>query len=294
MANVKKRVKRRLPLLIIFFVLLIGVGFLLYPKVSNWLSVYTSKVEIKSYNQTVKKLDNTQIEEIEKQAKDYNKALSERNQGKLSAYNYNSLMNISDVIGYVDIPKINVYQPIYHGISEDVLQKGIGHIDTTSLPVGGESTHSVLSGHTGLPSAELFTDIDQLVVGDVFYIHVLGKVLAYKVDQIKVVLPDDDSDIGIIDDKDYVTLLTCTPYGINDHRLLVRGARIPYTPKADDNTQTAPPTEPDSDGEEMIPVEQIALYAALICSSVIITISLLILFLPVGRRNKNKKNKNKS
>ena len=132
-------------------------------------------------------------------------------------------------MGYVVIPKIDVNLPIYHGTSEEVLQKGVGHLQNTSLPVGGESTHAVLSGHTGLSSAKLFTDLDKLEEGNIFYIKTLGETFAYEVDQIKIVEPHETSDLLIESDKDYVTLVTCTPYGINSHRLLVRGTRIPYT-----------------------------------------------------------------
>ena len=132
-------------------------------------------------------------------------------------------------MGYLEIPSIEVYLPIYHGTSEGVLQSGIGHLGNTSLPIGGENTHAVLSGHTGLPNARLLTVLDKLQEGDQFYIHVLDEILAYEVDQIKVVEPDDISDIFIEEGEDYVTLVTCTPYGINSHRLLVRGTRVPYT-----------------------------------------------------------------
>ena len=288
MANIKKRVKKRLPLAIIFLILVIGIAVLMYPVLSNWISVYTSKVEISSYDKTVKELDNSQIENLWQDAHDYNTALANRNGDELSALDYNKQLSVNEVMGYIDIPKINVYLPIYHGTSEEVLQKGIGHIDTTSLPVGGSSTHSVLSGHTGLPSAELFTDIDQLEVNDVFYIHVLGEVLAYKVDQIKIVLPEEDDDIQIVQGEDYVTLLTCTPYGINDHRLLVRGTRIPYDVEQEDIIQNQPSASQSE--EQMIPVETILWCGIIILVLFVIIVILLILFLP-GRK-KRRKNKN--
>lgn len=289
MANVKKRVKKRLPLVIIFLILVIGVGTLMYPVVSNWISIYTSKVEISSYDRVVKKLDNSELEKFFKQAQDYNTALANRTGDKISETEYNQQLAVTEVMGYIDIPKIKVYLPIYHGITEEVLQKGIGHIDTTSLPVGGTSTHSVLSGHTGLPSAELFTDIDQLETGDVFYVHVLGEILAYKVDQIKIVLPENDDDIQIVQGEDYVTLLTCTPYGINDHRLLVRGTRIPYNVEQEEIVKE-PPSVSDMD-EQTLPVETILLYAIIAVSLFIIIIVLLILFVP-GRKKKRRKTEN--
>ena len=143
---------------------------------------------------------------------------------------YLDLVDVGESIGFIEIPKIDVYLPIYSGTNEDVLQKGVGHLAESSYPIGGTSTHSVLTGHRGLPSAVLFTDLDKLEEGDVFYLHVLDEVLAYKVDQIKVVLPEETQDIGIVEGKDYCTLVTCTPYAINTHRLLVRGERAEYIP----------------------------------------------------------------
>lgn len=285
MGRLKKRVKRRLPLAFIFLILLIGVAIFMYPKVSNWLSVYTSRVEIGSYNSALKEMDTSEIETMEKSAEAYNEALAKNDNDALSVIDYNDLLAVTDAIGYLDIPKINIYLPIFHDISEEVLQRGVGHMSGTSLPVGGKSTHAVLPAHTGLPSAELFTDLDKMKLGDVFYIHVLGKVLAYKVDQIKVVLPQDDSDIQIVNGEDYVTLLTCTPYGINDHRLLVRGTRIPYEEEKKEIAKT-PPTVDDT--EEAIPVETIFSFGIAVCAVVIIAIILLILFLPIGKKRKNK------
>lgn len=288
MSTIKKRVKRRLPLVFIFLFLLVGVAIFMYPKVSNWLSLYTSRVEIGSYNNAVKEMDTSQLEALEKDANNYNEALAKKDTQALSVINYQALLTVTDAIGYVDIPKINIYLPIFHDMSDEVLQKGVGHMSGTSLPVGGKSTHAVLPAHTGLPSAELFTDLDQMELGDVFYIHVLGKVLAYKIDQIKVVLPEDDSDIQIVEGEDYVTLLTCTPYGINDHRLLVRGTRIPYEESSKEIAKT-PPTQDDA--EEQLPVEVIVTFAVLILAVVVIAIVLLILFLPVGKKRKNKEKK---
>lgn len=286
MANIKKRIKRRLPLVIIFLVLLVGVGIFMYPIISNWICQYTARTEIASYDAAVKELDTSEIEALEKKAEDYNKALAKGDSKAISVTNYSDLLAVTDAIGYVDVPKIGVYLPIYHDISDEVLQKGVGHMEGTSLPVGGESTHSVLAGHTGLPTAELFTDLDQLKNGDVFYIHVLGKVLAYKVDQIKTVLPEDSSDTQIVEGEDYVTLLTCTPYGINDHRLLVRGTRIPYDPKNEETAEEEPTAVQD---EQTIPLRRIVWYAVAIATAVIAVIILLILFLPFRKKRKDKK-----
>lgn len=283
MADVKKRVKSRLPLALIFIILMIGISIFMYPKVSNLISEYTAKVEIGSYNSEVEKLDNSEIEKFEKQAEEYNKSLYEKTDS--STFKYNDLLNVTGILGYVDIPKIKVYVPIYHGMSDEVLQKGIGHMEGTSLPVGGTSTHSVLAGHTGLPSAELFTGLDRLVEGDVFYIHVLNRILAYRVDQIKVVLPENDNDIQIIKGEDYVTLLTCTPYGVNDHRLLVRGTRIPY----EEEKQIVDEHNADSDigGECKLSVEAVLWIIGISVIIFVITVILMILFIP-GRKKPEK------
>lgn len=288
MASIKKRVKRRLPLLFIFIILIVGVGLFMYPKVSNWISVYTAKTTISSYDKAVEKLDNTNKERIKKEAQEYNKALAENNHNKLEKFNYDEILSISGAMAYIDIPKIKVYIPIFHGTDDEELQQGVGHMKDTSFPVGGKSTHSVIAGHTGLPTAEIFTDIDQLVNGDVFYIHVLDEILAYKVDQIKVVLPSETEDTQIVQGEDYVTLLTCTPYGINDHRLLVRGTRIPYD-KQDDNIVNNMPVQADT-SDDRLPVETILTLLVIGFSVVIVIIMLLILFLPVGKKHrKNKK-----
>ena len=138
------------------------------------------------------------------------------------------MLNIGDVMGYVEIPKINVNLPIYQGTTEEVLSRGVGQLNESSLPVGGENTHTVLTGHRGLPSALMFTHLDKVEQNDIFYIHSLDKILAYKVDQIKVVLPNETEDLLVVQGQDYATLITCTPYGVNTHRLLVRGHRVPY------------------------------------------------------------------
>ena len=154
--------------------------------------------------------------------------------------NYLDCLNIGGVMGYIAIPKIRVRLPIYHGTSEEVLQKGVGHIESTALPIGGDFTHAILTGHRGLPSAKLFTDLDQLKVGDRFYIYVLDEVLAYEVDEIHTVLPDELQNLQTVKGRDLLTLITCTPYAVNTHRLLVRGFRVPYVPEeAEEYRQTA-------------------------------------------------------
>ena len=179
-------------------------------------------------------MDQEQIDAAKEAVRKYNEQLNaaveaSAMQGE-DGISYLDLVDVGESIGFIEIPKIDVYLPIYSGTGEDVLQKGVGHLAESSYPIGGTSTHSVLTGHRGLPSAVLFTDLDKMEEGDVFYLHVLDEVLAYKVDQIKVVLPEETQDIGIVEGKDYCTLVTCTPYAINTHRLLVRGERTEYIP----------------------------------------------------------------
>ena len=222
----KHNIKKRLPLVFMFLILVAGISILGYPMVSDWLSVYTAKVEIADYTAAVEQEDTSQLDAMWKQAQEYNEALN--GSSGTSVASYDELLAVTDAIGYLEIPKIGVYMPIYHGIDTEVLEKGIGHMPDTSLPVGGKSTHCVLSGHTGLPAAKILTDLDQMEEGDIFILNVLGRKLAYEVDQIRVVLPEEMSDLEVIEGKDLCTLVTCTPYGINTHRLLVRGHRTKY------------------------------------------------------------------
>ncbi len=284
MSKVTKRIKRRLPLVGIFLLLLLGFAVFMYPIVSNWLQSYTARTEISSYDKTIQKMGNAAIRTAEKNAQQYNLSLNDSN--KKSELDYDEVLAVTEAIGYIEIPKIGVYLPIYHGFSDEVLQKGVGHMEGTSLPIGGESTHSVLSGHTGLPSAELFTDLDLLKQGDAFYIHVLDKVLKYEVDQIKIVLPSDTSDTRIIEGGDYVTLLTCTPYGINSHRLLVRGERVPYATQTMENTNPWPVVHAS---EKKVPVRTIAWYASAAVIGFVVLSILMILLFPGRRRRKDKK-----
>lgn len=217
--------------------LLFFVGVLLYPTVSDYLSrIHSSKV-IQSYEKSIVGLDQETKNKMLQEAQAYNSSLIGKEElydpfmsiEKVDKY-YMSLLNSNGdgVMGYIQIPRIDVKLPIYHTTSDKVLQKGVGHLQGTSLPIGGKSTHVALSGHRGLPSSSLFTDLDLLEIGDIFYMEVLGNTSAYKIDQIKIVLPTETKDLEIVDGKDYVTLITCTPYSVNTHRLLVRGTRIDY------------------------------------------------------------------
>lgn len=214
----------------------VALGLMLYPLIGELVSEkYHSDVET-TYTAAIADTDDAELTAQREAAEQYNAMLSGAatiTEGGASAppLAYAQQLTVGGVMAYVDIPKINVYLPVQHGTDADTLEKSVGHVVDTSLPVGGSSTHAVLSAHSGMASSKLFSDIDQLTEGNTFYIHVLGEVLAYKVDTINTVLPTDTSLLQIEDGKDQVTLVTCTPFGINTHRLLVRGHRIPYTPE---------------------------------------------------------------
>ena len=214
----------------------VALGLLLYPLVGELLSEkYHSDVET-AYTAAIEDTDDAELTAQREAAEQYNAMLSGAatiTEGGASAppLAYAQQLTVGGVMAYVDIPKINVYLPVQHGTDADTLERAVGHVVGTSLPVGGSSTHAVLSAHSGMASSKLFSDIDQLAEGDTFYIHVLGEVLAYKVDAIHTVLPTDTSLLQIEDNKDLVTLVTCTPFGVNTHRLLVRGHRVSYVPE---------------------------------------------------------------
>ena len=213
----------------------VALGLLLYPLVGELLSEkYHSDIET-SYATAIEDTDNAELTTQWQAAQQYNAMLANAtiSEGGASAppLAYADQLTVGGVMAYVDIPKINVYLPVQHGTGAETLEKSVGHVVGTSLPVGGSSTHAVLSAHSGMASSKLFSDIDQLEKGDVFYIHVLGEVLAYEVDSINIVLPTDTSLLQIEEGKDFVTLVTCTPFGVNTHRLLVRGHRVPYVPE---------------------------------------------------------------
>lgn len=213
----------------------VALGLLFYPLVGGLLNEkYHSDVET-TYTEAIADTDDAELTAQREAAEQYNAMLSGAAiaEGGASAppLAYAQQLTVGGIMAYVDIPKINVYLPVQHGTDADTLEKSVGHVVGTSLPVGGSSTHAVLSAHSGMASSKLFSDIDQLAEGDTFYIHVLGEVLAYKVDAIHTVLPTDTSLLQIADGKDLVTLVTCTPFGVNTHRLLVRGHRVPYTPE---------------------------------------------------------------
>ncbi|KWZ79306.1 class C sortase [Anaerococcus tetradius] len=224
------------------FVFLIGLLVALYPLINRIYYRIDSNNQVNVFNEGVNKLDTAEIERRMGLARAYNDSLvnnvSEdpyaKDKHAKGRAEYARMLEVHEMIGHVEIPKINQDLPIYAGTSEEVLQKGVGHLEGTSLPIGGNSTHSVLTAHSGLPEATLFTHLNELEIGDKFYVHNIAEILAYQVDQIKVIEPSNFSDLLISPGHDYVTLLTCTPIMINSHRLIVRGHRVPYVPAVDE------------------------------------------------------------
>lgn len=232
---------------------ILSLGLTLYPVISNVVNTkYASEIHT-AYENVLKQADNSQLQASREQAENYNRMMTPGvttenafSKGAIAAAsdNYENLLNISGngIMGYVVVPKLNVQLPIFHGTNSDSLDRGVGHLLGSSLPIGGESTHTILTGHSGMATQRMFTDLINLSIGDVFYLEVLGDTLAYQVDEINTVLPHDTSLLGITPGMDYCTLVTCTPYGVNTHRLLVRGTRIPYE-KAKEAEQAVPTTE---------------------------------------------------
>ena len=214
--------------------ILSGVGVASYPVISNMVAQRHASTAIQNYDETVQNMDTEKLDAAKEAARRYNEQLGSAldrdaaGEAEDTGTSYVDLIDVGESLGYITIPKIDVNLPIYEGTSDDVLLKGVGHLEGSSYPLGGESTHSVLTGHRGLAEAVLFTDLDKLQEGDKFYLHIMDEVLAYQVDQVKVVLPEETDDLTIVQGEDYCTLVTCTPYAINTHRMLVRGTRVPY------------------------------------------------------------------
>ena len=243
-------IKRNLLTVVMTAGLLVGVFLLLYPSVANYWNSFHQSRAIASYTETVTNMSKEDYDKILKSAKAYNKRLSETGfhwvmtDAEKEAYNKELDIGGDGIMGYISVPKFHIRCPIYHGTDEAVLQVAIGHLESTSLPVGGKSTHCAISGHRGLPSARLFTDIDKIREGDTWTVTVLNETITYECDQIRIVLPEDLSDLQIEEGKDLFTLVTCTPYGINTHRLLVRGHRVPNANGTADVTADAIQIEP--------------------------------------------------
>ena len=277
----KKTKANRITFILLVVVLLAGLSLLLYPTVSDyWNSLHQSQA-IVEYSQEVEKMDQELYEKLWSEAIQYNKTLTNHpNRFEMTEeekQKYDKLLNVSGngIMGYIEIPAIDCFLPIYHGTNEAVLQTSIGHLEGSSLPTGGAGTHCVVSGHRGLPSARLFTDLDKLKEGDRFVLKVLDRTLTYEVDQILTVDPYDLEALAIDPQQDYCTLVTCTPYGINTHRLLVRGHRV------ENRTQTQDITEA-RDISQVNPVLILSLAAGVII--------ILIIILLVRARRKNRRN----
>ena len=214
--------------------ILSGIGVASYPVISNMVAQRHASTAIQNYDDTVKSMDTEKLDAAKEAARRYNEQLGSAldrdaaGEAEETGTSYVDLIDVGESLGYITIPKIDVNLPIYEGTSDDVLLKGVGHLEGSSYPLGGENTHSVLTGHRGLAEAVLFTDLDKLQEDDKFYLHIMDEVLAYQVDQVKVVLPEETDDLTIVQGQDYCTLVTCTPYAINTHRMLVRGTRVPY------------------------------------------------------------------
>lgn len=285
MAKKKKKKKSNVVLnIIIALVFLAGAGVFLYPTISDMWNQYRNAQLVSKYEEAVTELSDNDYDRLWKEAKEYNaehpvNAIVDAFEEE-DTYDRVLDPNGDGLMGSIEIPKIKARLAIYHGLSKTVLEKGVGHVEGTSLPIGGKSTHAVLAAHRGLPNAKLFTDLDQMEKGDIFILHILGKHLAYKVDQIKTVLPDETSDLDIIEGEDHVTLITCTPYGVNTHRLLVRGVRTKYVVEDTKNDETIP--------QKLAVVDPKRVLAG---GAAVLVVLILLIYLIVRHRDKKRKKK---
>lgn len=269
-----KEIKEKLIIFLFILMIVVGLGIILFPLISNQVNEIHYQEVIGTYDDTVTQKTEIENNQMLIKAREYNSSLSStkivdvfQNPVQTNSSEYLSILNVDDngMMGYISIPKIDVRIPIYHGTSSDILQKGVGHLEGSSLPVGGESTHAILSAHRGLPSSRLFTDLDQLKEGDIFYIYVLDEVLAYQVDQVLVTEPSETEALKIVDGKDYITLVTCTPYAVNTHRLLVRGERIEYNKQVEEQTVE----------DRSLSTADIILYVSLVIAILLIVITII-------------------
>lgn len=274
--------KKHWSTILLIFIFIIGLSLLLYPSFADWWNSFHQSRAVANYVEQVANIDDEQYEELWNAAWEYNQSLLERPNNYLLSDKqreyYEQLLNVggNGIMGYIEIPVIDVTLPLYHGTDESVLQIAIGHLEWTSLPVGGESSHCVVSGHRGLPSARLFTDLDKMEVGDTFMFRVLDEVLTYEVDQIRIVEPNETEDLLIVEGEDLCTLITCTPYGINSHRMLVRGHRI-------DNIEEGKVLRVTADAVQIEPI----IVAPLVAAPMLL-ILLIILLIPKPKQNRRK------
>ena len=267
----KKLKKINISTIILILIFLVGMSLLLYPTISDYWNSFHQSRAIAKYTEQVAELNNDLYKQLWEDAAAYNeRLLTKLNRYKMTSEEkaeYESLLNVSGngIIGYIEIEKIDCSLPVYHGTAESALQIAAGHIEGTSLPVGSASTHCVISGHRGLPRAKLFTNLDRLVEGDTFGLHILDEILTYEVDQISVVEPDEVEKLEIEEGKDYCTLVTCTPYGINTHRLLVRGHRVANREKPEEETIVSETVQEETKaGFSIIPLVAVLIFIILV------------------------------
>lgn len=285
--------KRFFIILLIILMFFAGISIVVYPMVSNLLYEKNQSHVLTQYNETVEQMDRENLDAELQAAREYNQSLLKSEAYLTDPFDpslaldptvepYASLLNPegNDIMGYIEIPKISVNLPIYHGTTARILEQGIGHMQNTSLPVGGESTHTVLTGHTGLAGKRLFTDLSQLQVGDVFYLHVLEDTLAYQVENTYIVDPDQTEDLVVKPGQDLATLVTCYPYGINTHRLLVQGTRVSYEEALEQQKNQEPMSE------EISVWELEYRKAVIICLAIYIPLTVIIAFAIIRRRKK--------
>ena len=276
--------KKVLPVLAVVLIFVLGLGIMLYPTIANYVNARSQTVAINHYEEAAQ-ANAAYYQGLLEQAQAFNEKIGHN--GGLAALSeedkaeYESLLNLNSdgIMGYIEIPKLDLKLSIGHGTEEDVLQKMVGHIEGSSLPVGGESTHAVLSAHRGLPSAKLFSDLDLMQIGDRFMIHTLNQTLTYQVDQITVILPEEIEALAIVPGEDYVTLMTCTPYAVNTHRLLVRGVRV-------ENAEETP--EPETE-EQLLDTRRLLQNVVLPATAGALFVTMTVLLLKVIRGGKRKK-----
>ena len=267
-------------------IFLTGLGILLYPFISNRIYQKNASQVIDNYDKQMENMSQEKKDAIKEAAKKYNEQLSnavstDETEERTS---YKDIIQGEQVIGYIVIPKVDVNLPIYNNTNDDILSKGVGHLAQSSFPLGGASTHSVLTGHRGLPNAVLFTNLDKMEIGDEFYLHIMDEILAYKADQIKVVEPNDSGDLAIVEGEDYCTLVTCTPYAINSHRLLIRGVRVEYLQESA-GTENNSQLQSGSFTERVVDVWPWLLVAF----AIIVGVEVIIFVLIIKKKRKKKK-----
>lgn len=289
--------KRKLPIIAIILIFVIGLGVLAYPLVSAMINNFTARSDAESEIKHIQQMESAEVTKLFAEAEKYNKSLlsdiiltdpfDEEAYAAIGA-NYPNTFNVNSegLICYIDIPKINVYLPVYHGTSAEVLERGAGHLDNTAFPIGGESTHSVISAHSAFPTETFFDYLTDMEKGDEFYIHVLNRVLKYEVDEINIVEPNDTTKLNTIRGEDHVTLLTCTPYSINTHRLLVRGKRVPYDPNA---SETAESFSVNNNYIYILGYRVSYLTAGIAIAVFIIFVTGVVIFITLTRRRSQKK-----